>query len=296
MDVTTLVSHVIDAISLGSLYAQLALGIALIFGIMQLVNFAHGELIMVAAYALILIAGVAFGLVVLLTLLVAVTAAVAMERLAFRPARGASPATLLVTSFAVSFLLQNLAILLIGATPRSRGLPGWLTDTFSVAGVSVRVLDVLTVAVTALLLSGLAVFLSRTSMGIQMRAAAEDFPAARLAGVRANAVIAVAFGISGLLAGVSAIFLVAQTGTVHPAIGVTPVIVAFIATALGGMNSLVGAALGGFVLGVMSVTLQAALPIEIRPYRDALLFGAVMLMLFVRPQGLVVSRFTRTRV
>jgi branched-chain amino acid transport system permease protein len=129
-----------------------------------------------------------------------------------------------------------------------------------------------------------------------MRAAAEDFPAARLVGVRANAVIAAAFGISGLLAGVSAIFLVAQTGTVYPAIGVTPVIVAFIATALGGMNSMVGAALGGFVLGVMSVALQAALPVEIRPYRDAFLFGAVLIMLFIRPNGLIVSHFTRTRV
>jgi branched-chain amino acid transport system permease protein len=294
--VTEFLQNVIDAISLGSLYALVALGVALIFGIMQLINFAHGELIMVAAYAVILLAGAPLPVVLFGGLATAVVAALLMERVAFRPVRGANPATLLVTSFAISFLLQSLAMVVFGSLPRTTNLSPFVTESVEIGGLSVSKLNVITVAVTAALLVALGLFLGRTSLGVQMRAAAEDFRMARLLGVRANVVIATAFAISGLLAGVASLLLVAQSGTVSPQMGLYPVLVAFIATVLGGMGSLVGAVIGGYVLGSLTVSLQVLLPLEFRSYRDAIAYAIVIVVLVVRPQGLVVARSTQARV
>lgn len=291
-----MIQYAIDAISLASLYAVLALGIALIFGVMRLINFAHGELIMIGGYALLYLADVPWPLTIAATIGIVVVFALALERSAFRPVRDANPATLLVTSFALSFMLQNLAIIIFGARAKTVALSASLTESFEVGGLRISKLNVLTVAVTAVLLVGLVAFLKRTQIGIQMRAAAEDFTMARILGVRANAVIATAFALSGLLAAVASYLLVAQRGSVTPGMGLNPVIVAFIATVIGGMGSLSGAALGGAVLGSLSVALQAGLPVELRPFRDAFVFGAVFAILLLRPQGLVVTRAARTRV
>jgi branched-chain amino acid transport system permease protein len=294
--VANVIQNVIDAIALGSLYALFALGVALIFGIMRLVNFAHGELIMVGAYTVVLVGDVPFVVKVIATIAVSVVAALMMERIAMRPVRGSSPATLLITSFAVSYLLQNLAITIFGSVPKSGQVSAFLSESFSIGSVSISNLDVATVVVVLGLMGGLALFLAKTPMGVQMRAAAENFRMARLLGVRANRVIATAFGISGLLAGVAAIFLVAQTGTVSPTIGLSPVLFAFMATVLGGLGSLYGAVIGGFLLGCASVALQALLPLEIRGYRDAFLFAAVLAVLVLRPQGLFVPRTAVARI
>lgn len=293
---TEFLQNVIDAVSLGSLYALVALGVALIFGIMQLINFAHGELITVAAYAVILLAGAPLPLVLLGGLATAVVAALLMDRVAFRPVRGANPATLLVTSFAISFLLQSLAMVVFGSLPRTTNLSPVVTESVEIGDLSVSKLNLITVTVTAALLVGLGLFLARTSLGVQMRAAAEDFRMARLLGVRANVVIATAFAISGLLAGVASLLLVAQSGTVSPQMGLYPVLVAFIATVLGGMGSLVGAVIGGYVLGALTVSLQVLLPLEFRSYRDAIAYAIVIVVLVVRPQGLVVARSAQARV
>jgi branched-chain amino acid transport system permease protein len=290
------VQGAIDAISVGSLYALFALGIALIFGIMGLINFAHGEMIMVGAYVLVLFENVPNPILVVFCIGAVVLLALVLERVAFRPVRGANPATLLVTSFAVSYLLQNVAILTLGSVPRVTNFSTVLTESFTVGGLSIPKLDVVTVAVTALLLILLVVFLGRTTMGVQMRAAAEDFPTARLLGVRANRVIAISFAISAVLAAVAAILIVSQTGAVTPDIGVSPVLFAFIATVLGGIGSLPGAVLGGYLLGALNVTLQLTLPPELRPFRDAFTFTIVFVVLVLRPQGLVVAKSTVSRV
>jgi branched-chain amino acid transport system permease protein len=284
---TEVVQYVIDGAALGSLYALFALGIGLIFGIMNLINFAHGELIMVGGYVVVYISAPSTPIRVAAMLAVVVTLALAMERAAFRPARGARADTLLVTSFAVSFLLQSLAIVVVGALPKSAGVLTSLNASFQVGDFSIRKLDVFTVAVTAALLVGLVLFLGRTPIGVQMRAAAEDFRMARALGVRANTVIATAFALSGLLAAVAALILVAQTGLVSPSMGLAPVLAAFIATIIGGLGSLSGAVLGGYLVGSMTVALQAMLPLALRPYRDAFVFAAVVLVLILRPQGLI---------
>jgi branched-chain amino acid transport system permease protein len=296
-DIRFLVQNLIDGVALGSLYALFGLGIALIFGIMQLINFAHGELVMVAGYCLVVVTGdVPWPVLVLATVGVAVVFALAMERSAFRPVRGATAPTLLITSFAVSFLLQNIAVASFGALPRGVNISTSMLKPIELGSIVIPRLDVLIVGVTAGLLVALALFLSRTTVGVQMRAAAENFRMARILGVRANVVIAVAFAISGVLAASSAILLVLQTGSVSPTLGVQPVLVAFIATVLGGMGSLRGAVLGGIVLGLVTILLQAYLPLELRYYRDAFAYGAVIAVLLLRPQGLIVSRSVVTRV
>jgi branched-chain amino acid transport system permease protein len=291
-----LIQNAIDALSFGSLYALFALGIALIFGIMGLINFAHGELIMAGAFALVFLGHPGWPLLILGTVAVTVVFALAVERVAFRPVRRADPITLLVTSFAVSYLLQNLAAVTFGSVPKTTNLSTSLAESFSIGGVYIPKLDVVTVVVTLVLLAGLGLFLGRTRVGIQMRAAAEDFRMARVLGVKANRVIATAFALSGLLAAAASILLVAQTGVVTPTIGSSPVLIAFIATVLGGIGSLRGAVLGGFVLGFITVALQAYLPLELRYYRDAFAYGAVIAMLLVRPQGLIVAKSLVTRV
>jgi branched-chain amino acid transport system permease protein len=294
--VTEVIQNIINALALGSLYALIALGMAIIFGIMRLVNFAHGELLTIGGYFFILAAGPPWPVLLLASLVVVAVFALGMERIAFRPVRTADAPTLLVTSFAVSFFIQNLAMLIFGPLPKTTTISRELLKSFSIGDISIARRDVLTVVATAALLAGLGMFLTKTRLGVQMRAAAEDFRMARLLGVRVNKVIASAFAISGLVAAVAAFVLVSQTGTVSPTMGLQPVLVGFVAMVLGGMGSLRGAVLGGFVLGIVTVALQSYLPLELRFYRDAFAYTAVILLLLIRPQGLIVARSTTQRV
>ncbi len=283
-----IIQEIVNAISLGGTYALLALGIAVVFGIMGLINFAYGELIMVAGYTMILYSlGVPWPLMVISVLVVVVALSLAMERLAFRPVRGADPATLLITSFALSYLLQNLGLLVMGGLARPVPLPDWILSSIEIGGVRIAVVNLLAVGLAGGLLTGFVMFMRRTALGIEMRAASEDFEMARLVGVRANAVIATAFAISGLFAAAAAIVFVAQTGLVTPQIGVQPVLIAFVATVMGGLGTLLGSAIGGFLLGALSVALEAGLPLDARPFRDAFIFACVVVVLLVRPQGLI---------
>ena len=290
------VQHIVDAATLGSFYALFALGIALIFGIMRLVNFAHGELIMVGAYAVYLTQHLPWPVIVATAIASSVAMALVTERVAFRSVRGASPATLLITSFAVSYLLQSLGRLIFTSLPKSADIDPLLRESFVVGGVFVSWLTMITIGVTIALLAAVAVFLRATNIGTQMRAAAEDFDAARLCGVDANRVVAAAFGLSGLLAAAAALLLVGQTGSLFPTMGLTPVLFGFTAAVIGGMETLAGAVLGGYLLGAGSTALTIALPTTVAPFRDAFLFLLVMAVLTLRPQGLLRARTAVTRV
>jgi branched-chain amino acid transport system permease protein len=290
----------IDATALGAQYALYALGIAVIFGIMNLINFAQGEYIMAAQYGIYVLAGLSIGLplpvVIIGSVFVAIGLALLTERVAFRPIREASPATLLITSFAVSYFLQNVAILIFSALPQTFNIAPGLNSTVKFHGVQIVKLDFVAIGLVAVLVAGLTSFLRWTRLGTEMRAAAEDFEMARILAVRANRVIAVAFGISGVLAAAAAFLLAVQTGYVSPTTGVTPVLYAFIATILGGVGSLIGPVLAGFFLGSLTVILQVTLPQNLLPYRDALVFAGVFCVLIIRPQGLVVARSRMVRV
>ncbi|HEX3208555.1 MAG TPA: branched-chain amino acid ABC transporter permease [Geminicoccaceae bacterium] len=280
---------VIDVLSLGSLYALMALGLVLVYGILKLVNFAYGELIMVAGYALYLLDGspLPWLVMALVAILAAVLASVLTERIAFRPVREKSLTAMLITSFAVSTLLQNAALLLISPRARVVPLPDLFSQNFMIGGVLIQVRDLLAVAVSLAMLALFTLLLNRTVLGIALRAAADNFRMTRMLGVPANLVISVAFAISGLLAGVVALFWLGRTASVTPGIGLEPLIVAFVATVVGGLNSLQGAVVGGYVLALMTVGINTFLPQDLVDYRQAFTFGLVILILLFRPEGLI---------
>lgn len=282
----TVIQFVVDALTAGSYYALFALGIAVIFGIMQLVNFAHGELIMIGGYTLYAASDLPWPLTIAVAVAAVVVASLLMERLAFRPIRGANPATLLITSFALSFLLQNVAQMVFTTLPKSTNVVPLFTESVTLAGLTVSWLSMVTISTTAVLLALLAVFMNRTAIGMQMRAAAEDFEMAELCGVRSNRVIASAFALGGLLAGVGAVLLVGQTGSISIGMGLAPVLFGFTAAAIGGLGSLPGAVVGGYLLGFGSALLQQFLPEDLAGYRDAFLFAGVFALMAFRPGGL----------
>jgi branched-chain amino acid transport system permease protein len=216
--------------------------------------------------------------------------AVLLERIAFRPVRGASGATMLLTSFAVAVLLQLAFQLFISTRPQVVPLPAMLTMTLDLGGFAIGVNRIISVIVAVVVLVALNQFLKRTILGLAMRAAAEDFDVTRLMGIRANRVIATAFAISGLLAAVASVLWIAQRSSVDPMMGLIPVLKAFIATTLGGLGSLQGAVLGGILLGVIEITLAAYLPDAALPYQGAITLGIVILVLVIRPQGLIGPR------
>lgn len=297
---------IIDAISLGSLFALSALGVGLLFGVMRLINFAHGDFITIGAYALIvpsasLTATLFIGrwewpFMVAAIVAVVVVVAILTERVVFRPMREADPATLLIGSFALSYFLQHVILLVYGARAKAVDVGTELNRQIVIGDIRVLALDIVTIVVTAVLLIALASFMRYSRFGIQMRAAAEDFRMARLLGVRANAVIAIAFAISGLLAAAVSLLFVSRTALLAPRMGIPLVVIAFVATVIGGMGSLVGAALGGFTVGVCSALLQTYLPIELRSFRDAAVYGLVILILLLRPQGLIRVRLQEERI
>jgi branched-chain amino acid transport system permease protein len=287
------VQQTVNALALGGTYALLALGLAVVFSIMGLINFAHGELMTISGYTLMYcgIAGMPFAASVTLAILAAVVAAVAMERIAFRPVRGGSGATMLITSFAVSMILQVLFQNFISARSQAVALPQFLSESVQLGSVIIGVNKIAAIVATVLMLIFLDRFMNRQKTGIAMRAAAEDFAVARLMGIRANTVIAGAFAISGLLAGVAAVLWVSQRASVDPLMGFTPVLKAFIAAILGGLGSLRGAVAGGFVLGFIEVYLAAFLPQDLQEFRDPIGLGLVVLILLFRPNGMIPSRF-----
>ena len=291
-----LVQILADAVSVGSLYALTALGIGLIFGVMRLINFAHGELITFAGYTLLALFGQPVPIMIFGGIAVAVVLALVTERAAFRPLRNADPTTLLISSFAVSFFLQKSLILVVGSRPKGLDFLPELGRQIEFAGVRLQLLQIVTIIVGIVLLAALTWFLRATRLGLHMRAAAEDFRMARVLGVRANQVIAVAFALSGILAAAVSCLIVVQTGVVQPRMGLQLVIIAFVGTVIGGLGSLSGAALGGFLVGAATIMLQAFLPPDLRAFREAFVFIAVALVLLFRPQGLIPARGLKERI
>lgn len=289
---TELVQQIVDGLGRGSEYALIALGIAVIFGVMHLVNFAHGELVTVSAYVAYFLFtlelswwAMAVGIVVS-----AAATSVVIELVAFRWVRGSSDFTMLLTSFGVHFVVQALFVMYVSANVRSFNRPGWVTDVVQVGGVRLEVFDVATLGVTAVTLAGTAFLLRRTLFGVSLRAAAEDFDAARLMGVRSNQVIRGAFLLAGLLAGIASVFILMRTGRASPDAGLTPMLKGVLAALIGGLGSLSGAVLGGFLLGLVEVMLIARLPTGWVGLTNGIVFVLIALLFTFRPSGLIAVR------
>ena len=281
----------VDAVGLGSIYALMAVGIGLVFGVLRLINFAYGQLVMAGAYALALASerGWPVWAGILLCFAVVLALSLAMERLVFRPLRTQSPAVMLVATFAVAFLLQSIALLWFGSLGKIAASLASLNQPVTVADVDIRKITLVAIGVAAACLVALVLLLGRTSVGLHMRAAAMDFETARLLGVRANRVIGSAVLLSGLLAAIVAIMLTVQTPLVTPEFALRDTIVVLAGVVVGGMNRLGTATLGGFAIGFASGLLGGALPTDQSQYLPSFLFGVVILVLLVRPGGL----FTR---
>jgi len=279
----------VDAVGLGAVYALMAVGIGLVFGVLRLVNFAYGQLIMAGAYTLAFTSGWPVAGSVLACFAVVVALSFAMEGLVFRPLRTQSPAVMLVTTFAIAFLLQAVALILDvrdGTIGEPAVSVASLNQVVTVWGVDIRKVTILAVAVAIVALGLLALLLGKTTIGLQMRAASTDFRTARLLGVKADRVIGVAVLLSGLLAAAVAVILTVQLPLVSPDFALKETIVVLVGVVVGGIDRLWTATLGGFAIGFATGVINGALPTDKTVFLPSVVFALVILVLLVRPAGL----------
>jgi branched-chain amino acid transport system permease protein len=289
----------IDATAQGSVYALMAVGIGLVFGVLRLVNFAYGQLVMAGAYTLALTNGWNPALSILTCFAIVIGFTMTMEVVAFRPLRNASPATMLVATFAISFLLQAIALLEFTVQGKPVATLTGLNRPISDGTLIVRWIWIVEILVAAGTLAALLLLLNRTSLGLHMRAAAADFRTARLLGVRANAVISLAVLLSGLLAAAVAVILSTDRIFVTPDFALQDTIFVLVGVVVGGIDRLWSATLGGFAIGFAHGALSGFLPstgewpFTSGIYLDSAVFALVILVLLVRPGGLFVARGQR---
>jgi branched-chain amino acid transport system permease protein len=285
--------QLINAISLGSLYALLALGLAMVYGILKVLNFAHGDLVAVTGYITWLLwmkGDTPFPVAIAAGIAGATLVSILTELVAFRPLRKATYAVMLISSFAISILIQNLIRLAISPRPQGMRIPPVFDKVINVGSFTIGSLSIITLAISVIVMVLLLYFLLRTRWGMALRAAAVDFEVARLVGVPANRIISLAFAIAGLLAGIGGALWVIRTGGIAPTMGLYPIINAFVSNVIGGLGSLVGAVVGGLVLGFFDIFLKTLLPSGARPFVEAFVLTAVVIILYFRPQGIMLKR------
>ncbi|GAA1620105.1 branched-chain amino acid ABC transporter permease [Kribbella sancticallisti] len=285
---TALIQGGLDALSIGSMYALLALGLTLVFSVMNLINFAYGFLLIGAGYGVIVLtgSGVDFVAAVLIVIVFVTALSLGMGFLAFKPFIGAPSSTLLITSFGVLLVVQYVAILIFGESPRVLQAPEILNHVLQLGDLRVPVLQLMTIAAALVTLAAFYLLLGKTSFGAQLRAAAELPDVARLMGIRPNRVLMIAFAISGVLAGVVGVLWFTKIGAVTPRSDLEPTLKAFIALVLGGLGRISGAVAGGLALGIVEVTMSSVLPSPAVPFTPAIVFAVVIGILLFRPQGL----------
>jgi branched-chain amino acid transport system permease protein len=280
------VQYLIDAVAIGVLYALVALGIGLIFGVMRLVNLAHGELLMAGGYALFATTGWSVWIRVPVVVAVVVGLALLIERVAFRPLRNASPSTMLVMTFAVSFLLRSIAQKRWSTQGKAMNIFVDLNKSFTVGDLRIKYGTVVALVVGSVLLGAVSLLLNRTDIGLQMRAAASDVRVARTLGIRADRVVVAAFVVAAVLATAALLLFVPQRPVVTPDYGLQIALVALIGVVVGGMERLVPATLGGFAVGFANSMVFSLLPKGQRVFLDSALYGLVIVVLLIRPRGL----------
>lgn len=283
----------INALNMGSIYALIAIGLTVVYGILRLINFAHGDMMTVGAY-LALAALTTFALpawaALLIPMLVVGALGVLIERLAYRPLRGAPEVAMLITSLAISSLIENGATMTLTAQPKPVRLPTELTQRVDALGLNFAVMDVAIVGLAIALMIALTLFVRRTTLGIAMRACSENVRVTQLMGIDVNRVIAVAFAISAGLAAAAGVLWSGKFGIVDPFMGFVPGLKAFVAAVIGGIGNIPGAMLGGYLLGFAEVFFVAFMPPEVSGYRDAFVFVLLLVVLLVRPTGLLGAR------
>ena len=279
-------SNLISGLSLGSIYALIALGYTMVYGIAKMLNFAHGDIIMVGAFTIIVsisTCGLPVWVALILSVVMCTVLGVVTERVAYKPLRKSEPLTVLITAIGVSYLLQNLALLIFGSSQKS------FPSIFDISSVHIGDLSmsgesVVTLAVTIIIMIALSLFINKTRAGKAMRAVSEDKEAAELMGISVNKTISLTFAIGSALAAVAGVFYGATYGFIGPYTGSMPGIKAFVAAVFGGIGSIPGAMIGGLLLGVLESLSKAYISTELS---DAIVFASLIVVLLVKPTGLL---------
>lgn len=278
-------STLIDGLSLGSIYALIALGYTMVYGIAKLLNFAHGDIIMVGAYAILTtmaLCGNPF-IAILAAIIICTLLGIFTEKLAYKPLRGASPLAVLITAIGVSYLLQSVAQLIFGAETRPVTIANF--QPIQIGGLRISVAAVITLIIGAVIMAGLTLFINKTKIGRAMLAVSEDRGAAQLMGINVNMIITVTFAIGSALAAFASTFYLMQIPNTSPTLGSMPGIKAFTAAVIGGIGSIPGAMLGGVLLGLIE-KISLSIPV-LAPYTTAFEFGLLIVILLVKPTGLL---------
>lgn len=280
------INNFINGLNLGSIYALIALGYTMVYGIAKMLNFAHGDIIMVGAFAVITFAALA-GLNIWLSLLLAVTVCVTLgiliERIAYKPLREASSLAVLITAIGVSYFLQNLALLIFGSTKRN--FPSFITlSPIEAGGLYISSKSIITLVLTTLIMVALTIFIKKSQTGRAMLAVSEDKGAAKLMGINVNKTIAITFAIGSSLAAVAGICYGYTYTFIGPYTGSMPGIKAFVAAVIGGIGSIPGAMIGGIILGIIEILVSIYISSE---WSEAIVFGILILVLIVKPTGIM---------
>lgn len=283
-----LIQSLVDALSAGATLGLAALAIGLVFGVIRLANFAQGEIITASGYSIIFTWQLGWYVAIPIAIVIGVILSLLMEVGVFSRMRTATPATLLVASFGLSFLLQRVYELLFTNNVKTAPVAPELAQSIDVGGIRVQVLSIATIIIAAVILLALVQFLNKSIWGLQLQAAAADFRTARLVGIPASRVIGLSFALSGILAAAVAFVSTVQTGAVGPTFGVPIVILALIGAVIGGIDKIYGALAGGFLVGFATSMLASWLPSDMSNFKDAFVFLLVIIVLIIRPSGLLV--------
>lgn len=294
MSYTEFVQNLINGISLGSLYALIAIGYTMVYGIIRLINFAHGEIFMIGsytAYYLILSNTMPWPIAFLIASIITGFVGVIVEKAAYSSLRNSQRITILISAIGVSFLFQNLGLLVFGARPKAFPVPEILSHQINIGGVTLSAVSIITPIITLVLMLILVLIINKTKTGIAMRALSKDFETASLMGVNVNRVISMTFMIGSFLAAIGGMLYASRYPQLIPHMGAMPGLKCFIAAVVGGIGSLPGAVLGGFMLGIGEIMLVAFFS-SLTGYRDAFSFILLILILLIKPGGLMGEKTT----
>ncbi len=288
---TYYIDLLLSGITVGSLYALIAIGYTMVYGILRLINFAHGDIFMMAGFFMVYAsASMPMAVSLPLVLIMTVLLGVLIERAAYKPLRSAPRMSVMISAIGVSYLLQNLATYITGGLARPYPDIAILKKTLTVGMLNVKVITIVTPLLTVLLVVALVLFINHTKTGMAMRAVSKDFDTARLMGIKVNNVISVTFVIGSFLAGVGSILYFTNYGQVSPMIGAMPGLKAFVAAVFGGIGSIPGAVLGAYIIGICESMIKANDSIAI--FSNAFTFALLILVLLFKPNGMFGEKLT----
>ena len=282
---TYYIDLLLSGITVGSLYALIAIGYTMVYGILRLINFAHGDIFMMAGFFMIYIsASMPMAVAIPVVLIMTVALGLLIERAAYKPLRSAPRMSVMISAIGVSYLLQNLATYITGGLARPYPEIPFLKGTFMLGALKIKIITVVTPLLTILLVIALVLFINHTKTGMAMRAVSRDFDTARLMGIKVNNIISVTFIIGSFLAGVGSILYFSNYGQVSPTIGAMPGLKAFVAAVFGGIGSIPGAVLGAYIIGICESLIKANDAIAI--FSNAFTFALLILVLLFKPNGM----------